>query len=87
MSKSNENEQIINVDGNELKASDLSPQEKGLLSFLRKIDEELREVRYQLDRAQMARQQALQQLTRALNAKKDGDNIDEGDAGNKKKSN
>lgn len=86
MSKTTENEQTINFDGNEVKVSDLSPQERGLLAFLSKIDEELRDARYQLDRAQMARQQALQQLTRALNAK-EGHSAGEGDKAEKKKSN
>jgi len=73
MSETTENEQTISIDGNEVKVSDLSPQARGLLAFLTRIDEELRDARYQLDRAQMARQQALQQLTRALNAKEGDD--------------
>ncbi|MGB0342734.1 MAG: hypothetical protein ACPGGG_04785 [Parvibaculales bacterium] len=69
MSETADNEQTISIDGKDVKVSDLSPQARGLLAFLTRIDEELRDARYQLDRAQMARQQALQQLTRALNAK------------------
>lgn len=69
MSETADNEQTISIDGKDVKVSDLSPQARGLLAFLNRIDEELRDARYQLDRAQMARQQALQQLTRALNAK------------------
>jgi hypothetical protein len=69
MSETADNEQTISIDGKDVKLSDLSPQARGLLAFLNRIDEELRDARYQLDRSQMARQQALQQLTRALNAK------------------
>ena len=69
MSETADNEETISIDGKDVKVSDLSPQARGLLAFLTRIDEELRDARYQLDRAQMARQQALQQLTRALNAK------------------
>ena len=69
MSETADNEQTISIDGKDVKVSDLSPQARGLLAFLNRIDDELRDARYQLDRAQMARQQALQQLTRALNAK------------------
>ena len=69
MSDNGDKEQTISIDGSDVKVSDLSPQARGLLAFLTRIDEELRDARYQLDRAQMARQQALQQLTTALNSK------------------
>lgn len=69
MSKTADDEQTISIDGKDVKVTDLSTQARGLLAFLTRIDEELRDARYNLDRAQMARQQALQQLTRALNAK------------------
>lgn len=69
MSENIENEKTITIDGEEKKVSDLSPQARGLLAFVTRIDEDLRDARYKLERAQMARQQALQQLTRVLNAK------------------
>ena len=71
MSEASSSEQTITIDDNEVKVSDLNPQARGLLAFLNRIDEELRDARYQMDRAQMARQQALQQLTKALNSKDD----------------
>ena len=55
MSETADNEQTISIDGKDVKVSDLSPQARGLLAFLNRIDEELRDARYQLDRAQMAR--------------------------------
>ena len=57
MSETADNEQTISIDGKDVKVSDLSPQARGFW-LLTEIDEELRDARYQLDRAQMARQQA-----------------------------
>lgn len=62
MAEKKDEEQKIVVDGKTLKASDLSRKARSIVGFVARIDQEIRDVRYQLDRAMLARRQALVDL-------------------------
>lgn len=62
MADKKDEEQKIVVDGKTLKASDLSRKARSIVGFVARIDQEIRDVRYQLDRAMLARRQALVDL-------------------------
>ena len=56
----------IVFDGNEYAADDLSQKAKNILGFLKRADEELAELRYSLDKVNLARKQAIADLSIAL---------------------
>jgi len=55
--------------GNEYSVDDLSNKAKNILGFLRRADEELADLRYSLDKVNLARKQAIADLSDALNEK------------------
>ncbi len=57
----------ILFDGNEYAADDLPQKAKNILGFLKRADEELAELRYSLDKVNLARKQAIADLSNALN--------------------
>ena len=57
----------ILFDGNEYAADDLSQKAKNILAFLKRADEELAELKYSLDKVNLARKQAIGDLSTALN--------------------
>ena len=59
----------IVFDGNEYAADDLSQKAKNILGFLKRADEELAELRYSLDKVNLARKQAIADLSGALKEK------------------
>ena len=59
----------IVFDGNEYAADDLSQKAKNILGFLKRADEELAELRYSLDKVNLARKQAIADLSGALKDK------------------
>ena len=59
----------IVFDGNEYAADDLSQKAKNILGFLKRADEELAELRYSLDKVNLARKQAIADLSSALKEK------------------
>lgn len=59
----------IVFDGNEYAADDLSQKAKNILGFLKRADEELAELRYSLDKVNLARKQAIADLSTALKEK------------------
>ena len=65
--KQESNSPKIVFDGNEYSADDLSQKAKNILSFLKRADEELAELRYSLDKVNLARKQAIADLSVALN--------------------
>lgn len=56
----------IVFDGIEYAADDLSQKAKNILGFLKRADEELSELRYSLDKVNLARKQAIADLSAAL---------------------
>ena len=65
--KQESNSPKIVFDGNEYSADDLSQKAKNILRFLKRADEELAELRYSLDKVNLARKQAIADLSVALN--------------------
>ena len=59
----------IVFDGTEYAADDLSQKAKNILGFLKRADEELAELRYSLDKVNLARKQAIADLSSALKEK------------------
>ena len=59
----------IVFDGNEYTANDLSQKAKNILGFLKRADEELADLRYSLDKVNLARKQAIADLSSALKEK------------------
>ena len=66
--KENKAPKIV-FDGNEYAADDLSQKAKNILGFLKRADEELAELRYSLDKVNLARKQAIADLSGALKEK------------------
>ena len=59
----------IVFDGTEYAADDLSQKAKNILGFLKRADEELADLRYSLDKVNLARKQAIADLSSALKEK------------------
>lgn len=75
MADKKDEEQKIVVDGKTLKASDLSRKARSIVGFVARIDQEIRDVRYQLDRAMLARRQALVDLNVELAKDAEADQV------------
>ena len=56
----------INIDGTEYDQDKLSDKAKNVLSFIQRLDTEATELRFQLDKASLARKQALIDLKEAV---------------------
>jgi len=57
-----DNKQVVNIDGKEYDLEQMSDKAKNMIGFLQRIDKEMLEMRYQLDKASMARRQTLIEL-------------------------
>lgn len=54
--------QKVNIDGTEYKLDDLSEKVKNILGFVQRLDREIVETKFQLDKASLARKQAITDL-------------------------
>jgi len=54
--------QTVNIDGNSYDLEQLSDKAKNMIGFMQRLDKEATELRYQLDKASLARKQALLDL-------------------------
>ena len=52
----------VNIDGTEYDLDQLSDKEKNMIGFVQRLDTEATELRFQLDKASLARKQALLDL-------------------------
>jgi len=52
----------VNIDGNSYNLEQLSDKAKNLIGFMQRLDKEANELRYQLDKASLARKQVLLDL-------------------------
>ena len=57
-----DNKQVVNIDGKEYDLEQMSDKAKNMIGFLQRIDKEMLEMRYQLDKASLARRQTLIEL-------------------------
>jgi len=51
--------QKVNIDGTEYELDQLSDQSKNMIGFIQRLDKEATEMRFQLDKAGLARKQAI----------------------------
>jgi len=51
--------QKVNIDGTEYELDKLSDQSKNMIGFIQRLDNEATEMRFQLDKAGLARKQAI----------------------------
>ncbi len=52
----------VNIDGTEYDLDQLSDKAKSIIGFIQKLDKEVAELRFQLDKAVLARKQVLEDL-------------------------
>jgi hypothetical protein len=63
MTKENSNgKPKVNIDGTEYDLDQLSDKAKSIIGFIQKLDKEVAELRFQLDKAVLARKQVLEDL-------------------------
>jgi len=63
MTKENSNDKPkVNIDGTEYDLDQLSDKAKSIIGFIQKLDKEISELRFQLDKAVLARKQVLEDL-------------------------
>ena len=59
--------QKVNIDGTEYEIDKLSDQSKNMIGFIQRLDKEATEMRFQLDKAGLARKQAIIDLKDEVN--------------------
>ena len=52
----------VNIDGTEYDLDNLSDKAKSIIGFIQKLDKEVSELRYQIDKGILARKQVLEDL-------------------------
>ena len=57
----------VNIDGTEYDLDQLSDKAKSIIGFIQKLDKEVAELRFQLDKAVLARKQVLEDLKSEIN--------------------
>ncbi len=57
----------VNIDGTEYDLDQLSDKAKSIIGFIQKLDKEVAELRFQLDKAVLARKQVLEDLKIEIN--------------------
>jgi|TARA_Y100000294_G_scaffold71979_1_gene68090 hypothetical protein len=68
MTKKNSNDKPkVNIDGTEYDLDQLSDKAKSIIGFIQKLDKEVAELRFQLDKAVLARKQVLEDLKIEIN--------------------
>ena len=68
MTKENSNgKPKVNIDGTEYDLDQLSDKAKSIIGFIQKLDKEVAELRFQLDKAVLARKQVLEDLKIEIN--------------------
>jgi hypothetical protein len=75
MSEAKNKDAKLVVDGQEVKQNDLSDRSKKILGFVARLDQEIRDIRFQLDRATLARKQAMQDLNLDIESDKDSKQV------------
>ena len=56
------NKQKVNIDGTEYDLDQLSDKARNMIGFLQRLDKEMLEMRYQMDKASLARKQTIDEL-------------------------
>ncbi len=56
------NKQKVNIDGTEYDLEQLSDKAKNMIGFLQRVDKEMLEMRFQMDKAALARKQTIAEL-------------------------
>ena len=68
MTKENSNgKPKVNIDGTEYDLDQLSDKAKSIIGFIQKLDKEISELRFQLDKAILARKQVIEDLKNEIN--------------------
>ena len=57
----------VNIDGTEYDLDQLSDKAKSIIGFIQKLDKEISELRFQLDKAILARKQVIEDLKNEIN--------------------
>ncbi len=58
----------VNIDGTEYDLDELSDKTKSIIGFVQRLDKEVVELRFQLDKSTLARKQAVADLKEELDA-------------------
>ena len=59
----------VNIDGESHRVSDMNDKSRNIVNFLRRLDRDIQENRFSLDRDMLARKQALLDLKSSINDK------------------